>query len=112
MKNYVLEEAKYVQIEEKVLENVEPVDEKKTWTPHLSILIDSDSINEKNISAKISKTEFRNLFGKDAKPHKGDAISIENLGKKFKINKFKKFKAKSTGKKEYKLQLKSTKESK
>ena len=92
--------------EDRILENMEFKD--------LEIKIEGDwnptNQLDERMTAKISKEEFKSLFGPEAKPRKGDAVSIQNLGKKFKIKKVKKFKSEKKGKKNYRVELKSMKD--
>lgn len=90
----ILENMEFKDLEIKIQEN---------FFPH------GINTNEK-MTAKISKEEFKSLFGPEARPRKGDAVSIQNLGKKFKIKKVKKFKSEKKSKKNYKVELKSIKD--
>lgn len=54
----------------------------------------------------IERGNFKELFGADAKPRKGDVLSITGLANKFKVKKSKKFSAKKKGK-GYKVELKT-----
>jgi len=61
-------------------------------TTELTILVNEDKINEEEMKVKIDRNEFRKLFGPNAKPRKGDYLSLSKLNKKFKVTKSKKFK--------------------
>ena len=63
---------------------------------------------DERITAKISKEKFNDMFGPDAKPRKGDALSAQKRRKKFKIKKIKN-KSKKKGKKNYTVELETVK---
>lgn len=97
------------------LENVEtlvehqiPVVETKVEEFKLNVLLNEEQFTEdcEKITILLEKGDFKSLFGADAKPRKGDVLSITGLAKKFKVKKSKKFSAKKKGK-GYKLDLKA-----
>jgi len=113
-KIYVTEEALYYRkgIEKTNEINVEKLEEhvENVNSGNIEINVEeSVQLNECNkINIKINKDEFKSLFGPNAKPRKGDYLSITKAQKKFKVKKAKKFTAKKSGK-GYKLSLKETK---
>lgn len=91
------------------IDKVETIVERQSLNFKIDILVDESKIAEEDclkIEAIVNKSEFKKLFGADAKPRKGDAIDIDGMSKKFKVKKSKKFSAKKKGK-GYKLSLKA-----
>jgi len=76
----------------------------------IHVTYDENLLNEGagSMKLKINRKEFKELFGKDRKPKKGDVISIENTTRKYKVKKSKKFNAKKMGK-GYNLTIKEQK---
>ena len=101
--NYVIKESKKDFLDKPIL--VESVKSAEILLEIEESENPEEKLNEK-VFATVKKEEFKKLFGENSKPRKGDAVSIEKLGKKFKIKKSKKYQAKKTGEKGYKLELK------
>ena len=80
----------------------------------LNVLVNENDLTEYKDNVEIpeylqiiiERGNFKELFGGDAKPRKGDVLSITGLANKFKVKKSKKFSAKKKGK-GYKVELKT-----
>lgn len=109
-KLYTIEEALYTvsPIEDEIeIQKLEEHVETQLKENKIKLLVNEVKLNEdcEKMNVKVNKDEFKALFGPNAKPRKGDYVSLVNTQKKYRIKKSKKFTAKKKGK-GYKLSLK------
>lgn len=114
MKKSIKEAVYTLKPEEIEIEKVETLQEHQTVLAEpvidfkINIQVKESKLTEdcKYLKIIVEKKDFKSLFGADAKPRKGDVLSIAGLTKKFKVKNRKKFTARKKGK-AYQLTLKS-----